>query len=197
MEQSNDIFKIKHNDLAPEKGSILIAEPFLQDAYFQRAVVLIIEREPEAGTIGFVLNKKTGLDMNDFFPELSTGLPIYMGGPVGSDHLFFIHTFGERVPDALEISDGLYFDGDFEALKRCLKQEGGDVTGKVKFFLGYSGWSGGQLEKEIEKDSWVVSRSVSRQILYAKDETYWRHSVEILGKQYKNWVNYPKDPYMN
>lgn len=89
MAQYKDIFKIKHNDLQPEKGKILISEPFLQDAYFQRSVVLLVEHNHN-GSMGFVVNKPTGLIVNDFFPELkkSPVIPIYLGGPVSSNRLF-------------------------------------------------------------------------------------------------------------
>ena len=57
MAQYSDIFKITHNNVIPEKGHILISEPFLQDAYFQRSVVLLVEHDSK-GSMGFVLNKK-------------------------------------------------------------------------------------------------------------------------------------------
>ena len=115
-----NIFKITHNDVLPIQGSILIAEPFLQDAYFQRSVVLLIEHT-EHGSMGFVLNKKTDLIVNSFFKEFAEfpEIPIYLGGPVSPNRLFFIHSLGDNIiPDALKINDYLYFDGDFNALKR-------------------------------------------------------------------------------
>lgn len=192
----NNIFKIRHNDLLPEKGSVLISEPFLQDAYFQRSVVLLIEHDTN-GSMGFVLNKKTNLVINDFFSDLEklTDIPIYLGGPVSSNRLFFIHTLGELIPESVKVADGLYFDGDFDLLKQYII-EGNTIEGKVKFFLGYSGWTKGQLGYEIKADSWVVSHSV-KDIMHAEGESFWRHSLEILGKRYKTWINFPKDPYMN
>ena len=66
MASYKNIFKITHNDVLPIQGSILIAEPFLQDAYFQRSVVLLIEHT-EHGSMGFVLNKKNGSYRKLFF----------------------------------------------------------------------------------------------------------------------------------
>ena len=138
MASYKNIFKITHNDVLPIQGSILIAEPFLQDAYFQRSVVLLIEHT-EHGSMGFVLNKKTDLIVNSFFKEFAEfpEIPIYLGGPVSPNRLFFIHSLGDNIiPDALKINDYLYFDGDFNALKRYILN-GHPIDGKVKFFLGY------------------------------------------------------------
>lgn len=173
MATYNNIFKITHNNLLPAQGSILISEPFLQDAYFQRSVVLLVEHNTQ-GSMGFVLNKKTDLIVNTFFPELEEypEIPIYLGGPVSANRLFFIHSLGDLiVPDSVKIKDHLYFDGDFEALKRYI-QNGHSIEGKVKFFLGYSGWTEGQLGNEINKNSWVVSHAAKENVLLADGESF-------------------------
>lgn len=197
MAVHNNIFKIKHNNLLPDKGSILISEPFLQDAYFQRSVVLLVEHNAN-GSMGFVLNKKTNLVINDFFSDLEnlSHIPIYLGGPVSSNRLFFIHTLGELIPDSLEIAEGLYFDGDFDILKKYII-DGNSIKGKLKFFLGYSGWTKDQLGFEIKGDSWMVSYSPNGNIMLAEGESFWKDSLEVLGNQYKPWINFPKDPHLN
>ena len=198
MATYNNIFKITHNNLLPAQGSILISEPFLQDAYFQRSVVLLVEHNTQ-GSMGFVLNKKTDLIVNTFFPELEEypEIPIYLGGPVSANRLFFIHSLGDLiVPDSVKIKDRLYFDGDFEALKRYI-QNGHSIEGKVKFFLGYSGWTEGQLGNEISKNSWIVSHAAKENVLLADGESFWKNSLEQLGSNYEAWTKYPKDPYLN
>lgn len=198
MATYNNIFKITHNNLLPAQGSILISEPFLQDAYFQRSVVLLVEHNTQ-GSMGFVLNKKTDLIVNTFFPELEEypEIPIYLGGPVSANRLFFIHSLGDLIiPDSVKIKDRLYFDGDFEALKRYI-QNGHSIEGKVKFFLGYSGWTEGQLGNEINKNSWVVSHAAKENVLLADGESFWKNSLEQLGSNYEAWTKYPKDPYLN
>ena len=197
MAQYKDIFKIKHNDLSPEKGKILISEPFLQDAYFQRSVVLLVEHNIN-GSMGFVLNKKTGLWVNDYFGGLENAqrMPIYLGGPVSSDHLYFIHSLGNIIPGSLQIADNLFFDGDFESLNYYILS-GQPVNGKIKFFLGYSGWTENQLDGEIDKNSWLVGKSSGRNIMLAEGESFWKHSVELIGGSYLTWINYPKDPILN
>ena len=85
---------------------------------------------------------------------------------------------------------------DFEALKDYIIA-GHPISGKVKFFLGYSGWMEGQLNQEISQNSWVVSRASNRSILLANGEDFWKQSLESLGSQYEPWTKYPKDPYWN
>lgn len=198
MATYNNIFKITHNDVLPAQGSILISEPFLQDAYFQRAVVLLIDHTKD-GSMGFVLNKKTELTVNSFFNDLEKlpEMPIYLGGPVSSNRLFFLHSLGDLIiPDSVKINEHLYFDGDFESLRRYMLN-GHSIEGKVKFFLGYSGWTEGQLGNEITKNSWVVSRTSNRNVLLAEGEEFWKHSLESLGSQYETWTKYPKEPCLN
>lgn len=197
MIQYKDLFKIRHNNLLPEKGKILISEPFLQDMYFQRAVVLLVEHNAQ-GSIGFVLNKKTDLWVNDFLSgfEGTPRIPVYLGGPVLSDRLFFIHSLGNIIPESLPVNDNLYFDGDFEALKLYLSG-GNPVNENIKFFLGYSGWTKNQLNGEIEQDSWLVSHSSNSNIMSAEGEAFWKYSVELVGGSYLTWINYPKNPILN
>jgi putative transcriptional regulator len=197
MAPYKDLFKIKHNTLLPEKGKILISEPFLQDMYFQRSVILLIEHSTN-GSMGFVLNKKTNLLLNIFIEGLEETpfIPLFRGGPVSSDRLFFIHSLGDEIPDSVQIDDNLYFDGDFESLNYYLLS-GKPVEGKIKFFLGYSGWTKNQLADEIKRDSWLVSTASVRKILLAESETFWKNSVEAMGGSYKHWINYPKDPLLN
>ena len=195
--QSKDLFKIKHNNLAPEKGRILISEPFMRDVFFQRSVILLIEHGAN-GSMGFVLNNNTGLVLNNFIEGLEkvAQIPIFLGGPVSSDHLFYIHSLGDAIPDSIQIDDNLYFDGDFESLNYYLLG-GQPVEGKIKFFLGYAGWTKSQLLGEIKHDSWLVGQSSGSKLLLADGESFWKNSVESIGGRYLTWLNYPKDPMLN
>lgn len=124
-------------------------------------------------------------------------MPIYLGGPVSANRLFFIHSLGDLIiPDSIKINDHLYFDGDFEALKRYI-QNGHSIDGKVKFILGYSGWTEGQLGNEINHNSWVVSHASKGNVLLADGESFWKNSLEQLGSNYEAWTRYPKEPYLN
>ena len=195
--QHKDLFKIKHNNKAPEKGRILISEPFMRDVFFQRSVILLIEHGAN-GSMGFVLNNNTGLFLNNYIDGLTKTeqIPIFLGGPVSSDHLFFIHSLGDIIPDSIQIDDNVYFDGDFESLNYYILS-GQPVKGKIKFFLGYAGWTKSQLLGEIKLDSWLVGQSSASSLLLADGESFWKKSVESIGGPYLTWLNYPKDPMLN
>ncbi len=193
-----NIFQIQHNDVLPQPGRLLISEPFLRDAYFQRAVVLLIEHSGDTGSMGFILNKKTELTVNAVFPDFQNlpDIPIYLGGPVASNRLFFVHALGDIIPNSVAINANLYFDGDFDALKEYILN-GCRIADRVKFFLGYSGWEKGQLKNEIISNSWAVGLDDDEHVLGDNGEAYWKHSVVNLGGKYRQWIQFPKDPYLN
>ena len=196
MDLDFDFFKIDKSLLEPKKGKLLISEPFLQDAYFKRSVVLLTEHNNE-GSIGFVLNKPTELSINeilDDFPDID--LPVSIGGPVATNTIHFCHTLGEVIPNSVKIVNNIYWGGSFEALKDLIKTEVVDPE-KIRFFIGYSGWAPGQLEREISERSWVVADVKSDNIIYQANKDTWKKILARLGKKYQMWTNYPENPVMN
>src|SRR5690554_7276175 len=90
------------DSLKPSKGHLLIAEPsIIGDVSFNRAVVLLAEYN-ESGSIGFILNKPLRYTLKDFVPEITSELPIYNGGPVEQDNLYFIHCRSEEHTSELQ-----------------------------------------------------------------------------------------------
>jgi putative transcriptional regulator len=196
MTDINDILKIKTNDIKPSKGKILISEPFLIDYYFKRSVVLLAEHNEE-GTFGLILNKKVDLLLSDVlqdFPQFDA--PVYLGGPVKTDSLYFLHTLGNQLENSLEITNGLFWGGDIEVIKEMISI--GKITTKdIKFFVGYSGWVSKQLEGELARNSWLVSSIKCWQVMEANPDKLWKESLKKLGKEYAFWTNFPSDPIMN
>lgn len=196
MTDINDILKIKTNDIKPAKGKILISEPFLIDYYFKRSVVLLAEHNEE-GTFGLIINKPVDIALSDVlhdFPAFDS--PVYLGGPVKTDSLYFIHTLGDRLENSLEITEGLYWGGDIEIVKEMITL--GKITSKeIKFFVGYSGWVSKQLEGELARNSWLVANIKAKQVMESSPEKLWKESLKKLGKEYAYWTNFPTDPVMN
>lgn len=189
-----DIFTIE-NKLSPEKGRVLIAEPFLPGDYFSRSTVLLVQCNEE-GDVGFILNKPTKLRFRDLFkgfPEFES--PAFLGGPVSSNKLFFLHTLGEKIHDSLHICQNLYWSGDFNQLISLIRA-GLVEEEEVRFFLGYSGWSAGQLAAEIADHSWVVVEPTVENIL-ASDENFWNDSIKTIGGNALLWENFPENPEFN
>ena len=102
--------------LKPDKGLLLIAKPsIIGDVSFNRSVILLAEHTTENGSVGFILNKPLEYTLNDFIPEVNSKLRVYNGGPVEQDNLYFIHKIPDLIPGSIEISQGIYWGGDFKA----------------------------------------------------------------------------------
>ncbi len=190
-----DLFKIRTNNVLPRKGKILIAEPFLSGNYFNRSIVFLVEHGRE-GTVGFILNKPVDFDVvgfNEEFPNFKERL--YVGGPVNIESVYYIHTMGDLIPDSVEIMDGLFWGGDFDHLKDLISTGFADNS-KVRFFLGYSGWDNGQLDEELDEDSWLVADISPKIVMKANDEL-WKEMVKQLGGKYSLWENFPENPALN
>ena len=182
--------------ISPAKGILLIANPFLKDPNFNRTVILICENKNE-GAFGFVLNRQYPLPLNDLLPDMDEiNFPVYTGGPVQGDSLHFLHQYPDLVSGGEEINNGVYWGGNFESLLIHLKNN--DISrNKIRFFIGYSGWSEGQLDKEIEEGSWLTVRATRKLIFETSPENIWKESLNHLGGDYKMLVNYPADPQLN
>lgn len=196
MNINSDIFKIQSNNVMPEKGKILISEPFLHDATFGRSVVLVIDHTEE-GSMGLIINKKIPLVLNDVIKEFkyTDEIPLYKGGPIGTDTLFYLHTLKD-IPGALFVSDGLYMNGDFEAIKRYVLQ-GNPIEGKIRFFLGYSGWECKQLKREIKENIWIVSAEENTYLMNRDTKDMWKEALRKLGSKYEAWSRFPLIPSLN
>jgi putative transcriptional regulator len=121
---------------------------------------------------------------------------VYLGGPVAENKLFFIHTFGDLIPESYKIMDGLYWGGDTEVLNTLIEQGVADEK-HVRFFLGYSGWEAGQLRSELERNSWAVSQANSHLLLGTPGKELWKTLIGRLGKEYGMWSRFPKNPEEN
>jgi putative transcriptional regulator len=196
MSKIHDIVKIKTNGVLPEKGKILISEPFLLDYYFKRSVVLLAEHNDQ-GTFGLILNKPVDIRFNDVFPdypEFEAG--IFIGGPVQTESIFFIHTLGDLVEDSIEILDGLYWGGNINIIKEMIAQEQVRPD-QVKFFAGYSGWVMKQLDGELSRNSWVVSQIRMEQIMQEDTTNLWSKLLTGMGGDFAWWPKFPEDPGNN
>ncbi len=176
-------------------GVLLIAEPFMGDSNFERSVILLCEHNSQ-GSFGFVLNQTSELQLGDLIKNnVYPDITVNFGGPVQRDTLHFLHTVPDMVPGGLEIQKNLYWGGDFDKMLEKLNL-GLIAINDIKFFIGYSGWGEGQLELEIKRNSWIVSKSSSNNIMKNSKE-YWRESLKEMGGDFKVMANYPTDPRLN
>ena len=175
-----------------QSGHLLLAEPFMLDPYFRRAAVLLCEHHDQ-GTLGFILNKNIDMSINDLmsdFPNMDA--EVYYGGPVQTDTLHYVHNVGELLDDSVKIGEGMWWGGDFEKLKflvtsDLIKPE------NIRFFVGYSGWSAGQLTDELESGSWVVANSDANYIFRTKPAALWSTAMHNKGNLFEVLADMPED----
>jgi putative transcriptional regulator len=181
-------------DITP--GILLISDPFLKDPNFMRTVVLVCEHREE-GSFGFVLNKTFDQELGDLVKDAEgIRFPVYEGGPVQKDTLHFLHQCPDLIPGGIEVVDGIFWGGDFKEVLQLLKEK---KLGKkdIRFFLGYSGWSEGQLVGELAEKSWIT-REASKPLVFNMDtQQIWKDALGELGGEYSQMINYPIDPQLN
>ncbi len=184
--------------LQPTKGHLLVAEPsILGDVSFTRSVILLAEHTEE-GSVGFILNKPLDLSLSDLIEGIEDcEMPIYNGGPVEQENLYFIHTVPDLIEDSQEISSGIFWGGNFErAVDLIINKK--ISCDKIKFFLGYSGWGSQQLDEEIIQHSWVIIKNEKEnELLKDNHAALWRDKIMEIGGTYAIWSNAPENPQYN
>ncbi|PJJ75082.1 putative transcriptional regulator [Thermoflavifilum aggregans] len=183
--------------MAPASGTFLIADPFLKDPNFARTVVLLCEHQAE-GSFGFVINRPFQQTLNELLPDAEDmqSIPLYFGGPVQPDTVHFIHQYPDLIENSYEVGEGIYWGGNFEQTLELIQMRLIDIR-KIKFFIGYSGWGGGQLEAELEEHSWIVSPAYPELVFHGQQEMIWQQSLRELGDEYALMANFPIDPSLN
>lgn len=166
-----------------KQGTLLLAQPFMLDVYFRRAVVLICDKHEE-GTLGFILNKPLDVKVQDIlgdFPEFEA--MAYYGGPVQTDSVHFLHSAGELIDDSQYVSNGVYWGGDFEKVK-VLIRNGLLKPDQIRFFVGYTGWSKDQLEEELNEKTWILNDMDPNYLFVYKSEKLWQVILEHKGNSH-------------
>jgi putative transcriptional regulator len=180
----------------PGPGVLLIADPFLKDPNFMRTVVFLTEHRDD-GTIGFVLNRQYENTLDELIPEVEGyKLPVYYGGPVQMNTIHFLHLYPEEIQGGVEVINGVFWGGDFEAVIRLINT--GEVDpARIRFYIGYSGWSSGQLDNEMKEKTWLTADAARKLIFHPNAEEIWRDSLRHLGGEYEMMINFPIDPQLN
>lgn len=131
-----------------------------------------------------------------FLPDLPREIAI--GGPVESGSIFYLHRFGDQIDNSIHLMDDLYLGGDFDDLKSILQTDNFDPA-DLRFFIGYSGWGAGQLEEELEMESWYVADADGIDFMNEKSEIedLWAQVLKTMGGDFVNLANFPDDPKLN
>jgi putative transcriptional regulator len=176
------------------RGKLLVASPVLVDPNFARTVVLMTEHSDE-GAMGIVLNRPSEAPARELLPileEIAGDDPLFVGGPVQPEAVVLLAEFSD--PDAaawIVVADvGLASAGtDIDELVPAVR--------RGRFYAGYSGWGPGQLEAELEQESWIVEPPIPAELFPESPETLWSDVLERKGGQYALISRMPEDPRVN
>ncbi len=177
-------------------GKLTMASAIMLESNFRRTVLLMCEHNEE-GSLGFILNRPLEVKVSEAisgFEDLDISL--YMGGPVQVDTVHYLHTRGDLIEGCIEICPGVFWGGDKEQLS-SLMNSGVIDSSEIRFYLGYAGWSAGQLESEFRDGSWYTT-DASRDIVFSVEyERMWGRVVRSKGGDYNYAANSPEIPGMN
>ncbi|MBD0293940.1 MAG: YqgE/AlgH family protein, partial [Flavisolibacter sp.] len=96
----------------------------------------------------------------------------------------------------VEIMKGVFWGGDFDSVVTLVNSGKADPE-KIRFYIGYSGWSNGQLENELEEKTWLTVQATRRLIFHKNAEEIWKDSLKHLGGDDEMMINFPIDPQLN
>lgn len=184
------------NQLEPKKGRSLVAEPFMQDPYFKRSVVILTEYQQE-GVVGFILNHPLQITLGEILEEFSDfNAPVFLGGPVQAQSLFYMHSRPDLLEGSTLIKEDVYWNGNFDQLKSHIANKRIQAH-EIKFFLGYSGWDYDQLNEELEVNSWFIQNIQSKYLLELNTKHLWKNVLSEAEKAVARMANFPEDPNLN
>lgn len=161
------------------------------DPNFKRTAVLLCEHSKEDGSIGFILNKKLDMRVDELiadFPEFDTR--VFFGGPVQTDTIHYVHNMGDLLEESRKVAEGVWWGGSFEKLKFLITSR--LITpANIRFFVGYSGWSEGQLREEMGIGSWVLADMHPNYLFKSRPEVLWSQIMSNKGDAYTIIANMP------
>ncbi|MDX2187366.1 MAG: YqgE/AlgH family protein [Opitutaceae bacterium] len=173
-------------------GSLLLAHPSLRDPNFHRAVILMSVHDSN-GAMGLVLNRPMGRTLGEFSSDFAIGplarVPLFKGGPVEEDRLLLCAWRFHPEGSGFQLVVGL----DPERAVAMVEESGMHL----RAFFGYSGWTGGQLEREMKDKAWVNVSMVPNLLDLNQDETLWRALLENEDPMWKLFASEPRDPELN
>ena len=176
-------------------GSVLLSHPNLRDPNFSKTIVFLSAHSEEMGTVGVILNRPLGQTLDQLDNQFKVGsfgkVPVFEGGPVEKDKLIVAAWEWLDSPTSFK----LYFGIDLEKAE-SLRADNESIN--IACFLGHSGWSAGQLESELEQESWLVS-ALDHDLFSEMDQKgeTWRKMVGGMGDDLKLLANAPDDPQVN
>lgn len=173
-------------------GSLLLANPTLEDGTFDRSVILVADHSPTGGAVGLILNQPTDRDVGQLLTDPAfeplARIPVHIGGPVSPDQLTFSAFWWSR-------QDGLHWQLRLAAQDALTRSRQPGVL--VRAFIGYAGWSSGQLENELKHQTWIVAKPPREFLGMPHDSELWRLVLCSLSPLHRILAAAPAHPEQN
>ncbi|MFL6527549.1 MAG: YqgE/AlgH family protein [Chthoniobacterales bacterium] len=173
-------------------GSLLVAHPNMLDPNFRRSVLFISAYDPKEGALGVILNRPLDKQVSDLVndepPENLANVPVFLGGPVGKTQLMFAAIEWEK-GEGLSLNHNVDID---EATQRVTNE-----PDSIRAFVGYAGWSAGQLEAEMKQKAWIVQKPTRAALKTERLPKLWFEIMRGLGPWFKMLSAAPDDPSLN
>nr|Q3AQ69.1 RecName: Full=UPF0301 protein Cag_1601 [Chlorobium chlorochromatii CaD3] len=177
-------------------GKLLLASATMLESNFKRTVLLMCEHNEE-GSLGFILNRPLEFKVREAihgFNDVDDVL--HQGGPVQVNSIHFLHSRGDLIHNSQEVLPGIYWGGNKDEVSYLLNT-GVMHPSEIRFYLGYAGWSAGQLFSEFEEGAWYTAEATPDVIFSDAYERMWSRTVRAKGGAYQLIANSPELPGMN
>ena len=163
----------------------LIATPAIKDPIFASSLVYMCEHNKN-GSMGLVINHETSQVLDDIFQQLGINCdneaiknqPVFIGGPVQLEQGFVLHSSAGHWQNSIEISSGINLTSSLDILQSIADGNGPE---DYLVILGFSGWASGQLESELQQNSWLTSACNADLLFHEKPENKWQVAFDTLG----------------
>ena len=174
------------------KGCFLVSNSTLQDPNFSNTVVLIIEHDVQ-GAFGIIVNRVADATLGEALDieDSKYNVNLFEGGPVRPDALFILHGSTKQQDDE-DVIEGVYMSNSRELLDALVSSEN-----DFHVYHGYSGWAPGQLEGEIEANSWIIIKAKKELIFHPDPEVVWREALTHKGGLFSYFASNVNDPFLN
>ena len=165
----------------PAPGMFLVARRSLGGTYFGETVIYLVEHDAQ-GTLGLIVNRSSNIRLADAVPDIDEALAaphrLYLGGPVEPAMIMMLLRSESAARGMAHVADSVYVSADRRVLDAAL--EARRRAGEFRLYVGYSGWSAGQLDAEIERGSWHVVPAHGDAVFAADSDSLWQRLIERL-----------------
>jgi putative transcriptional regulator len=185
---------MRHSVRTPQNfaGQLLVAHPNMLDPNFRRSVLFISMHNVEEGAMGVIINRPLDKQVSELVTDPAAGaladVPVFLGGPVGTSQLMFA-MFDWEGRDSLTLNQNVAI----EEANRLAEQD----RSAIRAFVGYAGWTAGQLENELRQNAWVLQKPSRAALRPERLPRLWFEIMRNLGPWFKMLSAAPDDPSLN